>query len=427
MRDRALEGDLLLVPVVLQPVNVRNAAPDLGKPQVVTQLRQLRQRLLGGPPQLWATADGVGECAEEVPFQQRVKLGSSVSRRRAGLDGLAERRLRIRELPCDDEGAAKLDEEILSPGSLRREQRGRAGKEARGSPRISPRERSSARGREQLAGARSQTRPGFAPPPGLAPMAVRLLGVVAEYLVDLPRPFARCPLEPFREALVQLGPCLLRDADVGLVADQDVPEAEGVLPGEYRAVRTDHLLADEREEMRSQGGAFSFRREEGDRAAPKLPADDGGSFDQRTLRGLQTVEAGSEQSMNRRRNRELRRWFPGLDHREHLLDEQRVSIGRVGNCAQDVRADFRIAAQKVEELRGLLVRKWLEPDRARVARDQPGGAPLEQLGAREAKNEERSVAGPACEVLDQVEEGFVGPLEIVERENHGSPVRQPFE
>jgi hypothetical protein len=66
--------------VVLQPVKVSDTSPGLGESQVVTQLLQLRQRLLGGSAQLRATADRVGECAEKIAFQQRVKLGSSVSR-----------------------------------------------------------------------------------------------------------------------------------------------------------------------------------------------------------------------------------------------------------------------------------------------------------------------------------------------------------
>ena len=63
MCDRLLEGDLLLVPMVLQPVNVGDAAPGFGEPKVVAQPFQLRQCLFGGPTQLRAAADGVGERA----------------------------------------------------------------------------------------------------------------------------------------------------------------------------------------------------------------------------------------------------------------------------------------------------------------------------------------------------------------------------
>jgi hypothetical protein len=52
-------------------------------------------------------------------------------------------------------------------------------------------------------------------------------------------------LEPACEALVQLGAAALGDAGVGGIADEDVPEAKGVLLREARACAADQLLARE--------------------------------------------------------------------------------------------------------------------------------------------------------------------------------------
>ena len=56
-------------------------------------------------------------------------------------------------------------------------------------------------------------------------------------------------LEPARDALVQLGAALLRQPVVGRLADQRVREAEGVLPGDLRALGADQLVLDERDQV----------------------------------------------------------------------------------------------------------------------------------------------------------------------------------
>jgi hypothetical protein len=71
--------------------------------------------------------------------------------------------------------------------------------------------------------------------------------VVADELV-----LGSVALEPAREALVQLGPPLLRQCFVGSVPDQQMTEAERVVVRERRARRPDELLADEPDELRAQ-------------------------------------------------------------------------------------------------------------------------------------------------------------------------------
>ena len=51
----------------------------------------------------------------------------------------------------------------------------------------------------------------------------------------------------------------------------------------------------------------------------------------------------------------------------------------------------------------------------------PARPPLEELRPRGAENEEWDVSGPRDEVLDEVEHGVVGPVQILEHE-HGRSV-----
>ena len=73
------------------------------------------------------------------------------------------------------------------------------------------------------------------------------LEVVADDLVLLQE--SRNRLDPVGEALMQLGPDLLRQRLVRGVADQQVPEPVGVVSSDLRMVRTDELLPDQRDQL----------------------------------------------------------------------------------------------------------------------------------------------------------------------------------
>jgi hypothetical protein len=84
-------------------------------------------------------------------------------------------------------------------------------------------------------------------------VAVGTFEVISDDLVLLDQ--RGVPLEPVGEPLVQLGARLLRERVVGGVADQQMPETEGVVAGQRPGARTDELLADEPEEW---GGTTQF-------------------------------------------------------------------------------------------------------------------------------------------------------------------------
>ena len=81
-------------------------------------------------------------------------------------------------------------------------------------------------------------------PAELDAIAIRLLEVVADDLVQVGA-FANARLDPAGELLVQRRTDLFRHRLVRRVADQDVAEPETVLADEAPPVGTDQLLADE--------------------------------------------------------------------------------------------------------------------------------------------------------------------------------------
>ena len=123
-------------------------------------------------------------------------------------------------------------------------------------------------------------------------------------------------------------------------------------------------------------------------------AFDRAALDHRPFVVAEPVEARLKQRLNRRRDG--RRGAALLvDHRDHLLDEQRVPVGGREDPAADLAVERRAVEQVVEELVDVARRKRLEQDRRCVrlaaAPHRPG---VEQLGTRDAQEEDRPVARP---------------------------------
>src|SRR5207247_10333120 len=71
--------------------------------------------------------------------------------------------------------------------------------------------------------------------------------------------------------------------------------------------------------------------------------------------------------------------------------------------------------QFVEQGYALVLRERLEQDRARVElASGPAGPLVEQLGPRKAEQEHRRVAAQVDDVLDQVEQRRLGPVDVLE-------------
>ena len=214
-------------------------------------------------------------------------------------------------------------------------------------------------------------------------------------------------LEPGGEALVQVGARRLRQRLVGGVADQEVAEAEAVLAGELRPVGPDQLLADERGQARRhlaprRARAPAPRRGGRPRPRPR-PARARSARPGRAGRG--GPRAAPAASAGRRP-----RPSAVAGHRDHLLDEERVAAGGAG----DLRA--QLAGEPLgDQLVDVLVAERLEPER-----DRPRRAALGQLRPRHAEQQDRRAGGEQRDVLEQVEEGLLAPLDVVEDDDQRS-------
>ena len=100
-------------------------------------------------------------------------------------------------------------------------------------------------------------------------------------------------------------------------------------------------------------------------------------------------------------------------HRDELFEEERVPFRRVHHLvAPDLRPPP--GRQAAEQAGRVGVREWLEPDDAPLpTRGGPRRAALEQVAARDADDQHRP-RRLRCDVLDEVEHGGLGPVDVIE-------------
>ena len=200
----------------------------------------------------------------------------------------------------------------------------------------------------------------------LVSIAEGLLEVVADHLLELPRPRAGCPLQPLGEALVQLAARLLRHRVVCSLAEQDVAEAERLVAREERSMRPDQLPADERLEVDVDGGTRRLGRRIEHRSAPELLADHRRALEHCPLLRVQPIEACGEQRLNGRRHGELALRAVLAQHPEHLFEEERIPLGRLGGAPQCLFGKLLSAGDRLDQRRGLAPGEWAEGNRRRV-------------------------------------------------------------
>ncbi len=162
--------------------------------------------------------------------------------------------------------------------------------------------------------------------------------------------------------------------------------------------------------------------------------DDGSGLDHGSLVPRQPVETGGEERLDRRRHgRPLdparRAPAPVLEadeplvdeHREQLLDEERVSLGRLDDSCSHALVEARASEEMLRDGARVLCRERLELDAACSVRRRPFGHPLDELPPGRADDEKGRVA-VRHDVLDELEQGRLGPVDVVEDEDE-RPVR----
>ena len=111
-----------------------------------------------------------------------------------------------------------------------------------------------------------------------------------------------------------------------------------------------------------------------------------------------------------------------------LLGVQRVAAGAGEQRFLGLRVEQRLLEQRLDEARGVVVGERRERDRQRVRlAAAPARPPLQELGARGAEHEQRHAARALDELVDEVEQRVVGPVQILEHEHQRPPLGQRLE
>ncbi len=193
-------------------------------------------------------------------------------------------------------------------------------------------------------------------------------------------------------------------------------EPEAVLD---RLVRPDQLPAHERGQPRSGGPALV-----GSKLAERLPleleTDDGGALEQSPLLFRQRVQARREQGPDGRAAGPPYS-PPSFVHRQHLLDEERVALGRVAYARPRGSLEPGAVEQALDQLVGLALTQRLERQHlCRLPASSPCGAGIKEVEAGEADEQDRRLPRPVEKVLDQVEEGRLGPVDVLDDQDERS-------
>ncbi len=146
--------------------------------------------------------------------------------------------------------------------------------------------------------------------------------------------------------------------------------------------------------------------------APERLAHDGGMQQGGTRLGRQRIDPGD----GRRADRRWKHLGVGIDRRDELLEEQRVALGGLYHPVDRRPAIGR--DHPGDHLGGLVDGERIERQgRLRRHVGPPGTPPLEELGACEPDEHRRSRLHMGHQVLDQVEQRVVGPVDILEHEH----------
>ena len=263
--------------------------------------------------------------------------------------------------------------------------------------------------------AASAARPGSSGAPGStsSDRPVGGLEVVADELVGVHARCLRRARSTMRAiSLVQRRPAALRDARVGLVADERVPEGPQLLAEPSGAVRLDEVAPRERHERGRTSSSTSASTSSTGKRWPRMAAACATS----RSRFAEPVEPRGEERVDRVGHRPRRR--PRAPTRA-------AARGRAGCRPPTSRIALRTsrrraassAASSSSSVAASSRGSGVEQERRGV---QPAAGPLrpgvEEVGPREREHEDRA-ARELGDVLDQVEERRRGPVQVLQHED----------
>ena len=111
-----------------------------------------------------------------------------------------------------------------------------------------------------------------------------------------------------------------------------------------------------------------------------------------------------------------------------LLGVERVAPGPCEQRLLRLRVEQRPLEQRLDETGGVLVRERRERDRERVRlAAAPPRPALQELGARGREYEQRNAARPLDQLVDELQQRIVGPVQILEHEHERPLLGQRLE
>ena len=191
--------------------------------------------------------------------------------------------------------------------------------------------------------------------------------------------------------------------------------------------------------MRARASAASRRLDRHEGLGTEPPTEDRRGEEHAPVARGERVDAGRHERAEGLRDLHPVRRFehletlvpgPGLaavdQHPQHLHPVERHAAGTLDDPPHDARREVRPEAE--EQFGHLLVGQRLELDRREaVVTGAPCRALVEELGAGQGHDEDRVGARPRRDVIDEVEQRRVGPLEVLEDQEHRRPVGDALE
>jgi hypothetical protein len=200
-----------------------------------------------------------------------------------------------------------------------------------------------------------------------------------------------------------------------------VPEAIGVLAPRARGQQ---VLAREAEQARVDDRLVGLDEQFAQRRAHEVLPSHRCALEHGTLVLRQAVESRRDERVDRRRDALQRTAL--REHRRHLLEVERIALRRLGDVLARGRVERPLQRDLVQQLAGLLVGERLERHAAAGLR-QPARPRVEQVRPCEAEQQHRRVVRPAGEVLQQVEQRRLRPVDVFDEHDERTLPRELLE
>ncbi len=219
-----------------------------------------------------------------------------------------------------------------------------------------------------------------------------------------------------------------------------MPECQLELPGERRGLPRDHDLFHPQPAEHRSSPVVVDPRQPRDRAQPEGEPDDCRVLQQRLLLDGQRVEPGRDEPLDRTGDLDVldrEGLFPALrlcrpqhppvdEHADDLLDVERVPFAPLRDERPDLGREA-LGEEVVDHRLALLRGERVEEDRRVVpVAAAPLGSVFQELRPGQGQDEDRPLA-PVGQVVHEVEQPLVGPVDVLQHEHQRVSGSHPLE